>query len=131
EALAERGYHVLSASDGASGLRIAASAPQIDLLLTDVVLPGGINGRELADEMRARREGIKILYMTGYTRNAIIHHGRLDPDIDLFTKPFTAYALTRKVRRVLDGNGALKRAGSRGCGSARASPRTDSIARRT
>jgi len=94
---------VLSASDGASGLRIAASAPQIDLLLTDVVLPGGINGRELADEMRARREGIKILYMTGYTRNAIIHHGRLDPDIDLLTKPFTADALTRKIRQILDG----------------------------
>ena len=76
------------------------------------MLPGGINGRELADEMRQRRDGIKILYMTGYTRNAIIHHGRLDPDIDLLTKPFTADALARKVRRVLDGNGASKRAES-------------------
>ena len=108
EALAERGYRVLSASDGASGLRIAGSAGQIDLLLTDVVLPGGMNGRELADEMRQRRDDIKILYMTGYTRNAIIHHGRLDPDIDLLTKPFTADALARKVRRVLDGNGASR-----------------------
>ena len=109
EALTERGYRVLSASDGASGLRMADSTPQIDLLLTDVVLPGGMNGREVADEMRRRRSGIKVLYMTGYTRNAIIHHGRLDPDIDLLTKPFTADALTRKIRRVLDGNGAMRR----------------------
>src|SRR2546423_970276 len=62
EALAERGYRVLSASDGASALRTAASTPQIDLLLTDVVLPGGMNGRELADEMRRRRNEIKVLY---------------------------------------------------------------------
>jgi two-component system NtrC family sensor kinase len=108
EALAERGYRVLSASDGASALRMAGEAPHIDLLLTDVVLPGGMNGRELSDEMRRRRSDIKILYMTGYTRNAIIHHGRLDPDIDLLTKPFTADALTRKVRRVLDGSGTLR-----------------------
>ncbi|TMJ01235.1 MAG: response regulator [Alphaproteobacteria bacterium] len=106
EALTERGYRVLSASDGGSALRLAADAAQLDLLLTDVVLPGGMNGRELADQMRQRRADIKILYMTGYTRNAIIHHGRLDPDIDLLTKPFTADALTRKVRRVLDVNGA-------------------------
>jgi CheY-like chemotaxis protein len=111
EALQERGYRVLSASDGASALRTAETA-QIDMLLTDVVLPGGMNGRELTDEMRRRYPTIKVLYMTGYTRNAIIHHGRLDPDIDLLTKPFTADALTRKVRRVLDGNGVAKQAGS-------------------
>jgi two-component system NtrC family sensor kinase len=110
EALQERGYQVLSAPDGPAALRLAGTAP-IDLLLTDVVLPGGINGRELTDEMRRRRPAIKVLYMTGYTRNAIIHHGRLDPDIDLLTKPFTADALTRKVRRVLDSNGASKSAG--------------------
>jgi two-component system NtrC family sensor kinase len=111
EALQERGYKVLSAPDGASALRLIENAPQIDLVLTDVVLPGGMNGRELTDEMRRRRSRIKVLYMTGYTRNAIIHHGRLDPDIDLLTKPFTADALTRKVRRVLDGNGASRQAG--------------------
>ncbi len=112
EALQERGYRVLSASDGASALRLAEKAPQIDLLLTDVVLPGGMNGRELTDTVRRQRNGIKVLYMTGYTRNAIIHHGRLDPDIDLLTKPFTADALTRKVRRVLDAGGVAKQAGS-------------------
>ena len=106
EALQERGYRVISAPNGAAALRLLETAPHIDLLLTDVVLPGGMNGRELTDHVRQRRTGIKVLYMTGYTRNAIIHHGRLDPDIDLLTKPFTADALTRKVRRVLDGNGA-------------------------
>jgi two-component system NtrC family sensor kinase len=108
EALQERGYQVLSASDGASALRMIETAPHIDLLLTDVVLPGGMNGRELTDAVLQQRNGIKVLYMTGYTRNAIIHHGRLDPDIDLLTKPFTADALTRKIRRILDGNGVLK-----------------------
>jgi len=63
-----------------------------------------MNGRELADEVLKARPGIKVLYMTGYTRNAIIHHGRLDPDIDLLTKPFTADGLARKVRRILDGS---------------------------
>ena len=87
-------------------LRIIDATPglQIDLLLTDVVLPGGINGRQLADEVRKRRPKVKVLHITGYTRNAIIHHGRLDPDIELLTKPFTADALTRKVRQILDGN---------------------------
>jgi two-component system, NtrC family, sensor kinase len=108
EALQERGYRVMSAPDGAAALRLLETAPHIDLLLTDVVLPGGMNGRDLTDRVRQRRNGIKVLFMTGYTRNAIIHHGRLDPDIDLLTKPFTADALTRKVRRVLDGNGTQK-----------------------
>jgi two-component system, NtrC family, sensor kinase len=102
EALQERGYQVISAPDGAAALKLIGDAPSIDLLLTDVVLPGGMNGRELADAVHRRRPAIKILYMTGYTRNAIIHHGRLDPDIDLLTKPFTADALARKVRRILD-----------------------------
>ena len=80
-------------------------------MLTDVVLPGGMNGRQLTDEVLKRRPAIKILYMTGYTRNAIIHHGRLDPDIDLLTKPFTADALARKVRRILDAGAAAKQTG--------------------
>jgi two-component system NtrC family sensor kinase len=110
EALHERGYQVLSATDGAMALRVLDEIQSIDLLLTDVVLPGGMDGRQLAEEIRRRRPAIKVLYMTGYTRNAIIHHGRLDPDIDLLTKPFTADALARKIRRVLEGNGAAKAA---------------------
>ncbi len=103
ETLEEHGYRVLSAPDGPTALRMLDDAPPIDLLLTDVVLPNGMNGRQLSDEMLRRRPDIKVLFVTGYTRNAIIHHGRLDPDIDLLTKPFTADALTRKVRQILDG----------------------------
>ncbi len=103
ETLEERGYRVLSAPDGPTALRMLDDAPPIDLLLTDVVLPNGMNGRQLSDEMLRRRPDIKVLFVTGYTRSAIIHHGRLDPDIDLLTKPFTADALTRKVRQILDG----------------------------
>jgi two-component system NtrC family sensor kinase len=110
EALRERGYRVLSAADAAEALRLLDEAPHVDLLLTDVVLPGGMDGRQLADAVLRLRTASKVLYMTGYTRNAIIHHGRLDPDIDLLTKPFTADALARKVRRVLEGNGAAKAA---------------------
>jgi two-component system NtrC family sensor kinase len=102
EALEERGYQVISAPDGASALLLLDETPHLDLLLTDVVLPGGMNGRQLSEEVLRQRPDIKILFVTGYTRNAIIHHGRLDPDIDLLTKPFTADALTRKVRQVLD-----------------------------
>jgi two-component system NtrC family sensor kinase len=106
EALEDQGYRILSADDGPTALQLIDGAPAIDLLLTDVVLPNGMNGRQLADELRRRRPGIKVLYVTGYTRNAIIHHGRLDPDIDLLTKPFTAEALARKIRSILDGGKA-------------------------
>jgi DNA-binding LytR/AlgR family response regulator len=67
-----------------------------------VVLPGGMNGRQLANEAVGRRPGLKILFATGYTRNAIIHQGRLDAEVELLNKPFTAEALARKVRQVLD-----------------------------
>jgi two-component system NtrC family sensor kinase len=76
--------------------------PDVRLLFTDVVLPGGMNGRQLAEQAQRMRPDLKVLYATGYTRNAIIHQGRLDPDVDLLTKPFTADALTRKVRVILD-----------------------------
>ncbi len=123
---------MLSAPDGPTALRMLDDAPQIDLLLTDVVLPNGMNGRQLSDEVLRRRPGIKVLFVTGYTRNAIIHHGRLDPDIDLLTKPFTADALTRKIRQILDGKArAEAQAGELICGCARASPPTASTARRT
>ena len=92
-----------AAADGASALRLLETEPGIGMLFTDVVLPGGMNGRQLADEVRRRRPDLKVLYATGYTRNAIIHHGRLDADVELLTKPFTAEALARKVRQILDG----------------------------
>jgi len=70
-------------------------------LLTDVVLPGK-NGRELANEVEQRRPGTKIIFMTGYSRNAIVHHGRLDPGIELIPKPLTERVLARKIRQLLD-----------------------------
>jgi two-component system NtrC family sensor kinase len=63
-----------------------------------------MNGRQLADEALRRRPDLKVLFTTGYTRNAIIHHGRLDADVDLLTKPFTSEALAKKVRQILDLN---------------------------
>jgi CheY-like chemotaxis protein len=72
-------------------------------LFTDVGLPGGFNGRQLADEAQRRWPGLKVLFTTGYARNAIIHQGRLDPDVELLAKPFTYAALAQKARQVLDG----------------------------
>jgi DNA-binding response OmpR family regulator len=71
-------------------------------LFTDVVMPGGMNGRQLADEAVRRRPGLKVLFTTGYTRNAIVHHGRLDPGVDMIGKPFTFQELGAKIRTVLD-----------------------------
>jgi CheY-like chemotaxis protein len=76
----------------------------IDLLFTDVVLPG-MSGRELANRILARLPGLPVLFTTGYTRNAIIHHGRLDQGVQLLSKPFAQHELGRKVREMLDGNG--------------------------
>ena len=103
EALREQGYTVQVAPDALSGLAVLESDPKIVMLFTDVVLPGGMNGRQLADEARRRRPDLKVLFATGYTRNAIIHQGRLDADVELLNKPFTADAMARKVRQILDG----------------------------
>jgi PAS domain S-box-containing protein len=102
ECLRELGYRVLEAHDGASGLRlIERQADPIDLLFTDVVMPN-MTGRELADKARAVQPGVKVLYTSGYTRDAIIHGGRLDPGVDMIAKPFTYHALGQQVRDVLD-----------------------------
>jgi two-component system NtrC family sensor kinase len=102
ETLRDLGYTVHTASEGAAALKLLASEPNITLLFTDVILPNGMNGRQLADEARRRQPTLRVLYATGYTRNAIIHHGRLDADVELLTKPFSAEALARKVRQILD-----------------------------
>ena len=102
EVLREQGYTIHAAPDGVSALRLLELEPDISMLFTDVVLPGGMNGRQLADEVRRRRPTLKVLYATGYTRNAIIHQGRLDAEVELLTKPFTAEALSLKVRQILD-----------------------------
>jgi PAS domain S-box-containing protein len=101
EVLEESGYHVVAAENAASALRILDEVA-VDMLFTDVVLTGTMNGRLLANEVVARRPGTAVLFTTGYTRNAIIHHGRLDDGIDFIGKPFTASALSQMVRKVLD-----------------------------
>jgi CheY-like chemotaxis protein len=102
ETLGELGYRVLAAATGAAALEILDGTSQIDLLFTDVVMPGGINGRQLADEAVRRRPGLQVLFTTGYTRNAIVHHGRLDPDVQMIGKPFSLSDLGAKVRALLD-----------------------------
>jgi signal transduction histidine kinase/ActR/RegA family two-component response regulator len=95
-------YQVIEAADAPSALaQLEQGKGRIDLLLTDVVLPG-MNGRRLADEVVARANGIKVLFMTGYSRNAIVHHGRLDPKVEMIQKPFTEAALAARIRDVLD-----------------------------
>jgi CheY-like chemotaxis protein len=102
EVLTDLGYRVLEAGAGAEALELLARNPDIELLFTDVVLPDGMDGRTLAEQATALRPGLKVLFTTGYTRNAIVHNGRLDPDVELVSKPFTAQALGGKVRALLD-----------------------------
>jgi PAS domain S-box-containing protein len=103
ELLDELGYRVIEAPDGASTMRILRDpAVRVDILFTDVVLPGGMSGAVLAQEAREARPGLKILFTTGYARDAIVHEGRLDPGIDLVAKPFTCTELAARVREALD-----------------------------
>jgi signal transduction histidine kinase/CheY-like chemotaxis protein len=99
--LSELGYRVLEAGDANQALRLLA-ANSVDLLFTDVVLPGPMTGRALADKASKMRPGLPILFTTGYTRNAIVHQGRLDADVHLLNKPFTQQDLVRKIRELLD-----------------------------
>ena len=104
EALRELGYAVLEAESAAEALRLLDATPAVALLFTDVVMPD-TNGRKLADEARRRRPGLRVLFTTGYTRNAVVHNGVLDPGVHLIGKPFTIEALAAKVREVLDAPG--------------------------
>ncbi len=112
ETLSDLGYRVLEASNGTNALEVLDRGEHVDLLFTDVVMPGELNGRQLATEAVRRRPMLKVLFTTGYTRNAIIHHGRLDPGVQLIGKPFSLQDLGRKVREALDGPPAPALAGS-------------------
>jgi signal transduction histidine kinase len=102
DALRDLGYRVLEAADGPAALRMLEQDMTIDLVFTDVVLPGGMTGADVAAGAQKLRPGIKVLFTTGYARNAIIHHGRLDKGVQLITKPFSLSELAEKVRGVLD-----------------------------
>ncbi len=101
EALAGLGYDVLQAGDAEQALQVLRRHKTVSLLLTDVIMPGK-NGRKLAAEARAQNPALKVLYMTGYSRNAIVHQGRLDPDVELIQKPLTSEQLAAAVRKLLD-----------------------------
>jgi signal transduction histidine kinase len=100
--LQEAGYRVLEAGDGVAGLKILQSDVRIDLLITDVGLPGGMNGRQVADAARVLRPKLKVLFITGYAENAIIGNGHLEPGMQVITKPFAMEALGTKVRDIID-----------------------------
>jgi CheY-like chemotaxis protein len=108
-ALRELGYRVLEAGNGKAALELLEANPHVDLLFTDVGLPGGMNGRQLAEAARSSRHRLKVLFTTGYARNAIMHEGRLEPGVQLITKPFTFAALSQKLRDMLDLNSAATR----------------------
>ncbi|MCC5875477.1 MAG: PAS domain S-box protein [Candidatus Sumerlaeia bacterium] len=95
------GYLVFVASNGPEALDVLQQHPEIDLLFTDIVMPGGMNGRQLADRAKELRPDLKVLYTSGYTDNAIVHHGRLDPGAKLLGKPYGKAELARKIREVL------------------------------
>ncbi len=105
DSLEELGYRAIWAGDAAEALRRVHASPEISLLFTDVVLPGGMNGRRLAEEVQALRPGLPVLFTTGYTANAIIHSGLLDPGVQLLPKPFSAAELAAKLRMVLRARG--------------------------
>jgi CheY-like chemotaxis protein len=105
ELLAENAYRTLEARDGRSAMKILAEEPRIDLLITDVGLPGGLNGRQIADAARARRPDLKVLFITGYAENSVIGAGHLEPGMAVMVKPFALAALGAKVRDMLETGG--------------------------
>ncbi len=102
-ALETLGYRVLGAANGPEALEVLRTTDDLDLLFTDVVMPGGMNGRELADAARELRPNLPVLFTSGYTEDAIVHHGRLDPGVQLLRKPYRRQELAAKLRQVLNG----------------------------
>ncbi|MCB8881984.1 PAS domain-containing protein [Acidisoma cellulosilytica] len=101
DALGDLGYHCIEAEDGATALKIFEGEPDINLLITDVGLPGGLNGRQVADAARAIRSDLRVLFITGYAENAVLNHGHIEPGMEVLTKPFSIDDLIRRVERML------------------------------
>ncbi len=102
EVLQEAGYTALEADDGPSGLKLLQSTARVDLLITDVGLPGGMNGRQVADAARQTRPNLKILFVTGYAENAAVGNGHLDAGMEVVTKPFVMTELGNKIAEMLE-----------------------------
>ena len=102
EVLEEIGYIPIEAPDGAAGLRVLQSRARVDLLVTDVGLPGGMNGRQLADAARTMRPDLKVLFITGFAENAIIGSGQLEPGMRVLTKPFVMETLASRIREMIE-----------------------------
>ncbi len=96
------GYRVTAASSGPEALIALKTHDDIDLLLTDIIMPGGMNGRELAEQTRAAYPSLKILFTSGYTENVIVHHGRLDMGVELLSKPYSRRELAVKLRLLIE-----------------------------
>jgi signal transduction histidine kinase/CheY-like chemotaxis protein len=101
EVLTELGYRVLDAADGPAGLKILGSERRIDLLITDVGLPGGMNGRQVVEAARNLRADLKVLFITGYAENAVVAHGHLEPDMHMLAKPFPMDLLATRIKSIL------------------------------
>ncbi|WP_454884947.1 PAS domain S-box protein [Sphingomonas oryzagri] len=102
EVLVDAGYAVIEAPDGPAGLRVLESTARIDLLITDVGLPGGMNGRQVADAARVSRPNLKVLFITGYAENAMIGRGSLEDGMFIVTKPFQMEALATRIREIIE-----------------------------
>ncbi|MFA8387867.1 MAG: ATP-binding protein [Pelagibaca sp.] len=103
--LLELGYRVVEAANGPQAIEILKQTLDVDLLFTDIILPGGMNGRALADAAQAVRPELKVLFTSGYTEDTIIQHGRLDPEVELLSKPYRRSQLAEKLRKVLERDG--------------------------
>jgi CheY-like chemotaxis protein len=102
DVLEEAGYSVVEASDGPGGLEVMGARAGVDLLITDVGLPGGLNGRQVADAARLQHPGLKTLFITGFAESAAVSSDQLEPGMEVITKPFAMSALAQKVREMLD-----------------------------
>jgi CheY-like chemotaxis protein len=103
EVVEDLGYTALEAADAPAGLKLLQSAARIDLLITDVGLPGGMNGRQLADSVRVTRPDLKVLFITGYAENAVIGNGQLSPGMQVLTKPFEIETLAARISEMVHG----------------------------
>lgn len=103
DTLEDLGYHAVEASDGATALRVLQSNARIDLLITDVGLPNGMNGRQVADAARELRPDLKVMFITGYAENAVLNHGHLAHGMHVITKPFEVAELGRRIRAIISG----------------------------